>query len=68
MNYKLEKFWNLLNSNGTTHAISMNYKLEKFWNTRASYLQCKIDKWTINLKSFEIVIAYLKGFSQEQMN
>ena len=32
----------------------MNYKLEKFWNVHSSYNYIILNKWTINLKSFEI--------------
>ena len=32
MNYKLEKFWNLLEVLNVFSVRIMNYKLEKFWN------------------------------------
>ena len=32
MNYKLEKFWNLVRYNTRHKNGYMNYKLEKFWN------------------------------------
>ena len=33
MNYKLEKFWNIIGNEGISIIENMNYKLEKFWNT-----------------------------------
>ena len=32
MNYKLEKFWNILKVAENSDSLEMNYKLEKFWN------------------------------------
>ena len=37
MNYKLEKFWNSLNSIAVPVDFKMNYKLEKFWNGAKNY-------------------------------
>ena len=34
----------------------MNYKLEKFWNTELNVSISIFKVWTINLKSFEIVL------------
>ena len=34
----------------------MNYKLEKFWNKLALRSALNMILWTINLKSFEIMI------------
>ena len=46
----------------------MNYKLEKFWNFY-SVLPKSIDaSWTINLKSFEILMDFLTKTKQELMN
>ena len=60
MNYKLEKFWN---GEITSHLFAvgtMNYKLEKFWNTTLKTICLVYIKWTINLKSFEILyLSYL---------
>ena len=56
MNYKLEKFWNLKEPVKYTVLFLMNYKLEKFWNrfTNAELMNAVV--WTINLKSFEILL------------
>ena len=55
MNYKLEKFWNYISGNSTPVSINMNYKLEKFWNANTQSIEITLNKWTINLKSFEII-------------
>ena len=34
----------------------MNYKLEKFWNSLKEKIDSNEDRWTINLKSFEILM------------
>ena len=58
MNYKLEKFWNHFKKNSNKFNKQMNYKLEKFWNHFEEAEVKKYGKWTINLKSFEIMITY----------
>ena len=40
----------------------MNYKLEKFWNKLKFELKPTFNSWTINLKSFEILIIYPFSF------
>ena len=55
MNYKLEKFWNYIQSLLHWAIFTMNYKLEKFWNENNSTKPSKAFLWTINLKSFEIL-------------
>ena len=55
MNYKLEKFWNITAATVELLEYFMNYKLEKFWNNTGSVVVHNDGKWTINLKSFEIV-------------
>ena len=35
----------------------MNCKLEKFWNFSEEFEAEVIAKWTVNLKSFEIVVV-----------
>ena len=40
----------------------MNYKLEKFWNKDIMKDLGLEVKWTINLKSFEIVLNVFKKF------
>ena len=54
MNYKLEKFWNSIKSQLKSLIGCMNYKLEKFWNEWYNFPDFSGNKWTINLKSFEI--------------
>ena len=54
MNYKLEKFWNIIVFTSSSFCFFMNYKLEKFWNIRSKRCGNRRKKWTINLKSFEI--------------
>ena len=56
MNYKLEKFWNLRKNVGYNENPYMNYKLEKFWNLKNSCSSKVFNSWTINLKSFEMII------------
>ena len=60
MNYKLEKFWNNKYSAFLIKVKTMNYKLEKFWNRDGSYGMILKGRWTINLKSFEIIPSLLK--------
>ena len=55
MNYKLEKFWNPKCPTSFLEVLSMNYKLEKFWNTQKAAIIQILARWTINLKSFEIL-------------
>ena len=55
MNYKLEKFWNLVVLILTPFFLVMNYKLEKFWNVATWVAIAPNVVWTINLKSFEIL-------------
>jgi len=54
MNYKLEKFWNILVLVILSVISAMNYKLEKFWNLIQKANNSHPKTWTINLKSFEI--------------
>ena len=54
MNYKLEKFWNQLDTEERVAGLIMNYKLEKFWNIDVFWKYFYPKWWTINLKSFEI--------------
>ena len=61
MNYKLEKFWNNETLNKSANFFNMNYKLEKFWNYKNNSLISCSDKWTINLKSFEIRLIDLNA-------
>ena len=56
MNYKLEKFWNILHKRNVWSVGRMNYKLEKFWNLTAAISFVGVSVWTINLKSFEIFL------------
>ena len=58
MNYKLEKFWNRMIYPLSIYFLSMNYKLEKFWNKIKKYGDTVANKWTINLKSFEIIHSW----------
>ena len=61
MNYKLEKFWNKKGLVTKEEMKAMNYKLEKFWNWDISSDIVNSIVWTINLKSFEIIlIIFLK--------
>ena len=46
----------------------MNYKLEKFWNTLAGVNEFGDIVWTINLKSFEIVLNPNKIYTLSPMN
>ena len=34
----------------------MNYKLEKFWNDSRGDTNLSLEEWTINLKSFEMLL------------
>ena len=56
MNCKLEKFWNDLLDFLLFVELFMNCKLEKFWNKENNMSYTKIAKWTVNLKSFEILL------------
>ena len=56
MNYKLEKFWNVTDLAFNSKEVIMNYKLEKFWNTPNGMRIKAGITWTINLKSFEILL------------
>ena len=56
MNCKLEKFWNQIASFSPNKLLGMNCKLEKFWNTDLAKYEILYIKWTVNLKSFEIVL------------
>ena len=68
MNYKLEKFWNLLKSIPASKFNLMNYKLEKFWNTASSTFKSLAISWTINLKSFEITkMVYYKKIKEDEL-
>ena len=68
MNYKLEKFWNSFIRYTHLINVNMNYKLEKFWNGFA-FLAGDVDKiWTINLKSFEIILNKLYRKNTNNMN
>ena len=46
----------------------MNYKLEKFWNENTPLLSISLNKWTINLKSFEIEVDEFYTNVTEKMN
>ena len=54
MNCKLEKFWNCFAFFSWIAYVTMNCKLEKFWNFLVFGGIDIYDKWTVNLKSFEI--------------
>ena len=66
MNYKLEKFWNIISIFFTSNLFSMNYKLEKFWNfdictvkTAVPLMNYKLEKfWNENSTSSEKSITY----------
>ena len=51
MNYKLEKFWNKLETNLTLKYI-MNYKLEKFWNSSKQNWFSKNSNMNYKLEKF----------------
>ena len=54
MNYKLEKFWNTLNSLYCCPPIKWTINLKSFEMKKPSEILKEICGWTINLKSFEI--------------
>ena len=65
MNYKLEKFWNMIELQGVTADTEMNYKLEKFWNEGylldilgSNFMNYKLEKfWNSYLWWKEIEMA-----------
>ena len=60
MNYKLEKFWNILKGFRKPLVFYMNYKLEKFWNSPSkpipkfpNAMNYKLEKfWNLLFKDF----------------
>ncbi len=52
MNYKLEKFWNVLYVINLTAALSMNYKLEKFWNFKYAAMPLRPEQMNYKLEKF----------------
>ena len=47
MNYKLEKFWNMIELQGVTADTEMNYKLEKFWNSYLWWKEIEMAKYEL---------------------
>ena len=68
MNCKLEKFWNELFITSFNPGIVMNCKLEKFWNNIFPNISLICVIWTVNLKSFEILMTNLKHYIYFLMN
>ena len=54
MNYKLEKFWNIVGTIKPLSVIKWTINLKSFEIKVANPLLQVPDRWTINLKSFEI--------------
>ena len=52
MNYKLEKFWNNIDSPTFFYLVYMNYKLEKFWNWIRTLLFRTFERMNYKLEKF----------------
>ena len=54
MNYKLEKFWNMIYRQDFILAVQWTINLKSFEIRGGKIYEFKRIEWTINLKSFEI--------------